>query len=235
MNKKLNMYEALEASYETPKQAKERLKRYNYYLNERLSTEDNKIFFNPTNKKLLLLIAGTNKLADIGTDAYLAGGQLKKTNRYKQSKALLKQAKQAYNVDSSTIVGHSLGGAIASEIAKDRDYSYTFNKGATFGTTVRPNEKALRSAGDVVSVLASGDKRMKTIQPQIDQPLSGFEEPQQFNLFQPHALVNLNEAETSKILVEDTTQPTYEIERHRQFQEQQPVSEPKFLRGSMEL
>lgn len=234
-NNKLNLYDTLEATYETKAQAKERLKRYNYYLNDRLSTEDNKIFFNPKNRKLLFLIAGTNKLADIGTDAYLAGGQLKQTTRYKQSKELLKQGKKAYNVDSATIVGHSLGGAIASGIAKDSDYSYTYNKGATLGATVRPNEQALRSAGDVVSVLASGNKRMRTIKPQIDQPLSGFEQPSQFNLFQPHSLVNLNEAETSKILIEDTTQPSYEFERQRRFQEQQPVSEPKFLRGSQEL
>lgn len=235
MNEKLNMYDALEASYETPKQAKERLKRYNYYVSDTLSTPDIKVAFNPVNKKLLLLGAGTNKLADIGTDAYLAVGKLKSTNRYKQAKALLKKAKQAYNVDRATIVGHSLFGAIGSGIAKDTDKVYTYNKGATIGSTVRPNEKALRSAGDVVSVLASGNRNMITIKPQIDQPLSAFEQPSQFNLFQPHSLVNLNEAETSKILIEDVTQPSYEFERQRRFQEQQPVSEPKFLRGYQEL
>lgn len=235
MNSKLNMYESLEASYETKAQAKERLKRYNYYLNDRLSTDDIKVAFNPLNKKLLLLGAGTNKLADIGTDAYLATGNLKLTNRYKEAKSLLKKAKQAYNVDRATIVGHSLFGAIGSGIAKDTDKIYTYNKGATIGATVRPNELAYRSAGDVVSLLASGNKRMETIKPQIDQPLSGFEQPSQFNLFQSHALVNLNEEETSKILIEDVTQPSFEFERYRRFQEQQPVSEPKFLRGSMEL
>lgn len=232
---RLNLYQSLEASYETPKQAKERLKRYNYYVSDTLSTPDIKVAFNPTNKKLLLLGAGTNKLADIGTDAYLAGGQLKRTTRYKEAKLLLKKAKQAYGVDRATIVGHSLFGAISSGIAKDTDKVYTYNKGSTFGTNVRPNEKAYRSAGDVVSVLASGNKKMQTIKPQIYQPLSGFEEPSQFNLFQPHAVRNLNEAETSKILIEDTTQPSYEFERYRRFQEQQAVSEPKFLRGSMEL
>ena len=235
MNGKLNMYDALEASYETPKKAKERLKRYNYYVSDSLSTPDIKVAFNPVNKKLLLLGAGTNKLADIGTDAYLAVGQLKKTSRYKQAKQLLKKAKQAYNVDSATIVGHSLFGGISSGIAKPNDKVYTYNKGATIGSIVRPNEQAYRSAGDVVSVLASGNKRMRTIKPQIDQPLSGFEAPEQFDLFQPHAVRNLNEAETSKILIEDTTQPTFELERYRRFQEQKPTTEPRFLRGYDEL
>ena len=235
MNNKLNLYDALEASYETPKQAKERLKRYNYYVSDTLSTPDIKVAFNPLNKKLLILGAGTNKLADIGTDLYLATGNLKLTNRFKEAKALLKKAKQAYGVDRATIVGHSLFASIGSAIAKDVDKVYTYNKGATIGTTVRPNENAYRSSGDVVSLLASADKNMKTIKPQIDQPLSGFEEPQQFNLFQPHAVRNLNEAETSKIIIEDFTQPTFELERYRQFKEQNPVTEPKFLRGSQEL
>ena len=230
------MYQALEASYETPKQAKERLKRYNYYVSDTLSTPDIKVAFNPTNRKLLLLGAGTNKLADIGTDAYLATGNLKLTNRYKEAKALLKKAKRAYNVDSATIVGHSLFGAIGSGIAKDIDKVYTYNKGAGIaGNEYRPNERAYRSAGDVVSLLASGNKNMRTIKPQIDQPLSGFEQPSQFDLFQPHAVRNLNEAETSKILIEDTTQPTFELERYRRFQEQKPTTEPKFLRGYDEL
>lgn len=231
MNEKINLYDALEASYETPKQAKERLKRYNYYVSDTLSTPDIKVAFNPVNRKLLLLGAGTNKLADIGTDAYLATGNLKLTNRYKEAKALLKKAKQAYNVDKATIVGHSLFGAIASGIAKDNDNIITYNKGAGIsGNNYRPNERAYRSAGDIVSVLASGKKNMRTIKPQIDQPLSGFEQPSQFNLFQPHAVLNLNEAETRAIYVEPITQPTFELERHREV-----MSEPKFLRGYQEL
>lgn len=231
MNNKLNLYDALEASYETPKQAKERLKRYNYYVSDTLSTPDIKVAFNPVNKKLLLLGAGTNKLADIGTDVYLATGNLKLTNRYKEAKALLKKAKQAYNVDRATIVGHSLFGAIGSGIAKNTDKVYTYNKGAgVSGNTYQPNERAYRSAGDVVSLLASGNKNMRTIKPQIDQPLSGFEKPSQFNLFQPHAVRNLNEQETKGIYIEPITQPTFELERQRQV-----MSEPKFLRGSQEL
>jgi hypothetical protein len=234
----LNLYEALEASYETPKQAKERLKNYDYYLNEGLSTPDIKVAFNPKTKKLLVAGAGTYRNADFVTDAYLAFGKLKDTSRYKEAKEVLRRAKKAYGVNTATIVGHSLFGQVASGIGGKNDEIITYNKGATIGQKVRPNEKAYRSAGDVVSLLASGDKNMRTIPPQIDQPLSGFEEPKQFNLFQPHALANLNEEETKNIYIEPITQPTFMLEpryRENQFQERQATSEPKFLRGSMEL
>lgn len=234
MSEKLNMYQALEASYETKAQAKERLKKYGYYLNERLSNQNIKTAFNPANRKLLFLVAGTQSLNDVGVDAYLATGNLKLTNRYREAKSLLKQAKEAYGVNRAVIASHSLGSAIASGIAKPQDDLYSYNKGS-IGEKVKPNEKAYRSSGDIVSILASRDKDMRTIPPQIDQPLSAFEAPEQFALSQAHNLQNLNEPETSKILIEDITQPTFEFERYRQFKEQQAVSQPTFLRGYQEL
>jgi len=236
-NNKLNLYEALEASYETPKQAKERLKRYNYYVNEELSNGDIKVAYNPVTKKLLFLGAGTHKASDFGTDAYLGAGKLKSTRRFKDAQALLKKAKQAYNVENATIIGHSLFGTIASYIGSKKDKVITYNKGATIAQGSRDNESAYRSTGDLVSILASGDKNMKTLKPQINQPLSAFEEPKQFNLFQPHAVRNLNEEETKGIQVESSiepiTQPTFELERNRtrQFEDQQVVRQPMFLRG----
>jgi len=109
MSKKLSLYEALEASYETPADAKKRLLEFDYVVNNNLSTKDIKVAFNPKTRKLLFLIAGTHKGADIVTDVKLALGQLKSTDRYKQAKDLLKKAKRAYNVEGADIAAHSLG------------------------------------------------------------------------------------------------------------------------------
>ena len=205
---KLNLYNALEASYQSVPDAKKLLANYDYYINENLSNGDIKVAYNPVTKKLLFLGAGTHKIADVGTDVALAFGKLKNTKRYKEAKELLKKAKQAYNVDNATIVGHSLFGTIASYIGSKKDKVFTYNKGATIGQGYRPNETAYRSTGDVVSLLASHNKNMNTIQPQEHQDLSGFSSRKVHSLFQPHDLTNLNKMETQNIFLEQTKPET---------------------------
>lgn len=204
MSKKLNLYNALEASYKSVPDAKKELAKYDYYVNEGLSTADIKVAFNPVTKKLLFLVAGTKSLADVGTDVYLAAGKLKDTTRYKQAKELLIKAKKAYGVDTATIAGHSLGGTIASYIGSKKDKTFTYNKGATFGQGSRPNEVAIRSAGDIVSVLASRNKNIKTLAPTIQQDLSGYSERSVNSLFQPHDLSNLSRGGNQNIFLDQT-------------------------------
>lgn len=201
---KLNLYTALKVSYLPTKEAKKLLQKYDYYVNENLSTPDVTVAWNPVTKKLLVVGAGTHKLADIGTDVYLAAGKLKDTNRYKEAKHILEVAKKAYNVDSATIAGHSLFGTIASYIGSKKDKVITYNKGATIGQKSRPNETAYRSSGDVVSVLASRNKNMTTLKPTVQQDLSGFSERKIHSLFQPHDLGNLNKMGNQNIFLDQT-------------------------------
>lgn len=203
-SKKLNLYNALEASYKSVADAKKELAKYDYYVNERLSTPDIKVAWNPVTKKLLFLVAGTNKLADVSTDVGLAFGKLKDTTRYKDAKELLKKAKEAYNVDTATIAGHSLGATISSYISSKKDKVFSYNKGATIGQGSRPNEVAYRSKGDIVSVLASGNKNMKTLAPSVQQDLSGFSDRKVNSLFQAHDLSNLSRGGNQNIFLDQT-------------------------------
>lgn len=159
----MNVYDVLKNSYADQEKQKSALSRYGYKYDSMLSNRDNAIYYNPTENKLLHTVAGTHRIADIGTDAYLAIGKLKDTGRYKDSHNLLLEAKHKYQPAKTVVAGTSLGGAIAGYIASGNDEVYTLNKGATIGQKVRANEHAYRTDGDVVSILDENSKHMKTL------------------------------------------------------------------------
>ena len=102
-----------------------------------LSNHNQQVYYHPKQKKLIYTIAGTHNLSDVGTDAYLAAGHLKDTNRYKEAKSTLDKAKSKYNVNNATIAGHSLGGSIAGYVGSKGDNVFTLDKGATIGQKVK--------------------------------------------------------------------------------------------------
>lgn len=161
----LSLGKILKSSYnQNSDEVKRQLLKKNYVMDEELSSKKQRVFYNPLTKKLLIVVRGTNDLHDFGVDAYLAAGKLKDTNRYKQAKFILEEARRRYpsaatNVD---IAGHSLGGSIASRIARNKDRIYSFDKGSTFGERVRDNEKSYRAEGDVISTLAPATETIKT-------------------------------------------------------------------------
>ena len=135
-----------------------------YNLDESLSNHNQKVYYNPNNKKLLYSLAGTHNLADVGTDIYLGVGHLKDTKRYKEAEKTLKQAKQKYNVRKALIAGHSLGGSIAGYIGNpDNGTIFTLDKGATLGQPIRKNENAYRTKGDAISFINANDANMKNL------------------------------------------------------------------------
>ena len=124
------------------------------------------MYYHPNEKNLLISYRGTkNLLNDLPTDLAILTGNLNNTDRYKHSKDVLDKAKHKYNT-SATIIGHSLGGSLASSLGDDRDKIITFNKGA--GLLHQPhqakhNETAYRVNGDIVSSLSSYDHNQKTL------------------------------------------------------------------------
>lgn len=156
-----SLHKVLKNSYASKDKQKSAYK--NYVYDEGLSNGNQQVYFNPKNKKLLLSVTGTHNLSDWGTDAYLAAGKLKDTNRYKEADSILKKAKSKYNVNEATVAGHSLGGGIGQYIAGSNDKVFTLDKGATIGQKTRANENAYRSSGDVVSLLNANSTRMKTL------------------------------------------------------------------------
>jgi hypothetical protein len=127
-------------------------KGYNY--DAELSNDNQQIYYNPEQKHLFMSVTGTHNLSDVGTDAMLVAGKLKNTNRYKEADMALKKAKQKYDVQSSSGVGHSLGGSIISKLSLDK--KVTVNKGAELGNVTRAGETSIRTSGDIVSAFASG-------------------------------------------------------------------------------
>jgi hypothetical protein len=90
-------------------------------------------------------------------DTSLLFGNIKKTDRYKEAHERLRQAKQKYGINA-TVIGHSLGGTIASYAGQADDNILTYNKGVTFGQKHRKNELHRRTEGDIISGLSTNDK-----------------------------------------------------------------------------
>jgi hypothetical protein len=158
-----NLYDVVKASYQNAHQQSTSLGKYGYVRDDALSNDNQQAYFNADKKKLIYSVTGTHKLKDWGTNAYLAAGHLKDTNRYKSADETLKKAKVKYGVNEASIYGHSLGGAISGYISGKSDKVHTLDKGATVGQKVRNNEKAYRTAFDPVSILNANSKNMTTL------------------------------------------------------------------------
>lgn len=210
----VDLYSALKNSYKSNEEAKADMIQKGYVLDKNLSSGNQKVYFNPKTKKLLYTIAGTHNLSDVATDVALGLGRLKNTKRYKEAEKILKKARQYYPSNTGVdIQGHSLGGIIASGIGKGKDNIITYNKGATIGqTTSRPNEKSIRTAGDVVSALSSLNKNTITLDRQVANLRGAVKHSQQPTFFKSHNLENLKQ---SGIMIDgfnsrDESKPIYD-------------------------
>jgi hypothetical protein len=161
----LNFHDVLNNSYASRDKQKGAFKNQGYVFDSDLSDINQQVYYNPRDKKLLYSVKGTNpfSLKDLGTDAYLAMGKLKDTNRYKEAEKKLQLAKTRYSPKDVVVAGHSLGGSISQYIAGKNDKVYTLNKGATIGQKTRSNENAFRTKGDAVSLLNANSTRMQTL------------------------------------------------------------------------
>ena len=137
-----------------------------------MSNHNQQVYYDKKKKKLLVSVAGIHNLSDVCTDLYLAAGHLKDTIRFKEAENVLNKAKVKYGVDSTTVVGHSLGGSVSQYIAGSKDKAYTLDKGATIGQKTRLNENAYRTAGDAVSLLNAKPTRITTIAKPKPKPKS---------------------------------------------------------------
>jgi hypothetical protein len=161
------LYDALKTSYGN-KQSRDKIKNEGYVYDSMLSNKNNQVWINKNDKKIIQTIKGTNPLSlrDIGTDIYLGLGKLEQTNRYKESKNILNQAKQKYTGFNTTIAGHSLGASIGSRLANKNDKFYGLNEGVAPFQKTRSydgNHQHIRTAGDAVSILGANSTHLKTI------------------------------------------------------------------------
>ena len=109
---KVNLHSVLSAGYGNKKK-QEAFAMEHGYIRDPNSNDNQQIYFHPPSKSLLVNVTGTHNISDIGTDAALVAGKLQDTKRFKEAKQAIANAKQKYGVDSATLTGHSLGGALA--------------------------------------------------------------------------------------------------------------------------
>ena len=171
----LSLYDPLKSSYLNTIEAEEKMKKHNYKLDGELSNIQTKVFYNPeADNPLLITYRGTkNLLNDVPTDIALAFGQLKHTDRYKDSKYIYQKAKEKYH-SNALLVGHSLGGSLASAVSEANDKVITYNKGSAGfvgpATETKANETAYRWNGDILSAMSVFDKHKPIT-------LGGFKDP----------------------------------------------------------
>ena len=98
---------------------------------------------------------------------------MKHTDRYKHSKYIYQQAKEKYH-SNALLVGHSLGGSLASAVSEPTDKVITYNKGSAGfvgpATETKANETAYRWNGDILSGMSVFDKHKPIT-------LGGFKDP----------------------------------------------------------
>lgn len=135
-----------------------------------LSNKNQQVYFNPESNKLLMSVAGTHNIKDVGTDFQLIGGQIKNTSRYREADKTLKNAKDKYDTNA-TVVGHSLGSSVASRIASKDDRVINYNP-AYIGGKDRSNTTNIRNSGDIISVFGANSSYSFGIPLSIANPLN---------------------------------------------------------------
>ena len=185
--RKLSLRKALNIGYlrNEAKQAK-RLKAFSYILDPELTTGNYLTAYSPRKNKVIFVDNGTNptSIKDLYTD--LAGiglSRLQSTSRYKQDYTAYLKAKEKYKDAPITLVGHSLGGAIVTNLVKPDDRAIVYNAANTIFTKKKDNVTSYRTQGDLFSAF---DLQAKTLRNagSIFTPI---------NPIQPHNLSNLGD------------------------------------------
>jgi len=161
----LLLHDAIDASYQSTNDARHRLDKQGYIMDDELSNIEEKVYNNPTTGDLLIAYRGSMNLQNdwLDTNISLLKGDLKSSERFKRSNDVYQKAKKKYNKDKVTLVGDSMGGSLASAVGGDDDNILTHNKGTTYNTTNKKNEKAYREKGDLVSILNYWTPNTKTL------------------------------------------------------------------------
>jgi hypothetical protein len=102
----VNLAKVLKVGYKSKEKQGKVMNRYGYKIDKDLSNDNQQVYFNPNEKKLLYNVTGTHNLTDVGTDVYLGLGKLKDTNRYKQADETLKKAKTKYHFNHDYFIRH---------------------------------------------------------------------------------------------------------------------------------
>ena len=101
-----------------------------------LSSQTEKVFYNPISKETVISHTGTNFGSkkwynDLRSDNAILWGLEKQDKRFKNAQSHLNKVKNKYG-DNITVTGHSLGGSISEQLARSNPNvnSIAFNRGS---------------------------------------------------------------------------------------------------------
>jgi hypothetical protein len=165
----INLSTALKSTYQTKNESEQIMNNSGYTFDKQLSNQTDRVYFNPYDNKVLITYRGTtNLINDIPADLSILTGQYN-TKRFTGAKEQYQKVKQKYyQTPDITLIGHSLGGTIASQVNKsdphnESNHVITFNKGSgSLFDSFRhkpENEDNYRQAGDLISVLDIGNSK----------------------------------------------------------------------------
>lgn len=113
-----------------------------WHLQPQHSTSERAVYKDPVTNDVKVAIRGTHNLADVGTDALLAVGQLKRGTRYKRELAALNKIRSENQGSKVSLTGHSLGGSLVDELSRKTGLKGTaYNAGFGINTLFRKSNK----------------------------------------------------------------------------------------------
>lgn len=168
-------YDMSKQSYRKPNKRKDI---GNYDYNDDLSDNENAVYVNDKDKKIIVAFRGSVNMKDFKTDVSLAMGGIRKTDRYDSTKNLVATIKEIYPNYNISFSGHSLGGTLAVEMAdlSPNHKSVVFNSAHTplrKGSVKDKDITYYSTSGDLVSALGlNAYKNVKVIDGTNKHPLT---------------------------------------------------------------
>lgn len=159
-----------QASYYKPKQSAKELEDIGFIQDPTMTTNEAKVFYNPSTKEAHIAHRGTTTLKDIGTDIQLTMGYTPK--RLTEARRLTKAVKEKYNAPVSAY-GTSMGGYLAEKSGADK--VYTYNKAVApqdILKRTKKNQTDYRTSTDIVSLPSILQGRKKTIKTTFVNPIA---------------------------------------------------------------
>lgn len=150
-----NLKGILRSSYLDQKDAKKKLKSLGYKYDNKLSTNESKVFIDKEGTPNIVVRGSKTAKDFLFSDPLLAFGLSKYDPRQKSTNELIKRVSERYHKDPN-LYGHSLGASLI-ENAKTTGQKYTLNKGTglgDIGKTIPKNQHDYRTSNDLVSALS---------------------------------------------------------------------------------
>ena len=197
MVKRLSLYQAIKiGGLRDEERQKKALNKFGFQLDTRLSNgRQSLIAYNPAKNNVLYVENGTDLSSrkDVITDLVLASGNLKSTQRYKETKAVYDAAKDKYKNASFTDVGSSLGGALVNYVSKPEDKVILYNSAFTPNQLVRPHVKNYIVKDDPISIYVPRNQNT-TVLPNPFSPGQGLKDKYNY-LLKTHKSDAIKDAE----------------------------------------